>query len=266
MSCIILFPVLRHNGYKRILENLGLPKSHYFIGEDSLGSLNQIHKRYLSQTGWIESKNRNESVRNGVYIPWTSYAFLYWFENRSIAKRVNDYNILEFGSGASTIYWSSHFKTIYTIETDHQWFELVKKTCLDLINVNPFLLYKKHRIDSNQKDASGWERVFDIDRSLFPEINFQFELIDFELILSLISKSEYFFIDGGPRNLYMHLIAHYADLNSIVIVDNSDQYYTLSGREELLKCGYKEIVFNSLGPLNHSAFSTSVFVSNFESL
>ena len=102
---IYTFPILRYLGFKRNPLSLGLPESHYFFGEDALGSLNQLHKRYLTETGWIESKNSNQSVRNGEYIPWTSYAFTHWVEHKNFLNS----NILEFGSGASTLFWSSKF-------------------------------------------------------------------------------------------------------------------------------------------------------------
>ncbi len=66
--CVSL-PFLRYQGYKKTSLNFALPESHYFKGEDSLGSLNQIHKRYLKETGWVESKNANQSIRDGKYIP-----------------------------------------------------------------------------------------------------------------------------------------------------------------------------------------------------
>ena len=75
-----------------------------------------------------------------------------------------------------------------------------------------------------------------------------------------------FFVDGGPRNLYMHLLAEYVDDNAVIFVDNSDQLYTYEGRNSLTIRGFKEIEFNSLGPLNHSATSTSIFIRDIRSL
>jgi hypothetical protein len=74
------------------------------------------------------------------------------------------------------------------------------------------------------------------------------------------------FVDGGLRNLYMYLLAEYADDNAVIFVDNSDQLYRYEGRTSLTVRGFKEIEFNSLGPLNHSATSTSVFIRDFRSL
>jgi hypothetical protein len=107
---------------------------------------------------------------------------------------------------------------------------------------------------------------FTNDLNFFPELDFNFNQINFDLIRKEILKANYFFVDGGPRNLYMNLIAKFAPADSIVIVDNSDQPYTMLGRNNLRDNGFKEIEFRSLGPLNHSATSTSVFMKNFNQL
>lgn len=262
MLSMFLIPILRYQGYRKVSLDLGLPESNYFMGEDSLGSLNQIHKRYLSQTGWIESKNSNQSVRLGEYIPWTSYAFTHWIE----PKNLSNFSILEFGSGASTIYWASKFGNVYTIESDIDWLIKVSQVCANKQNVEVHSLIGSNAQTEIGKEFDGLRETFAEDLRLFPELEFEFNFIDFNLINNCIAKSRYFFVDGGPRNLYMEILAKSVNDDAVIIVDNSDQYYTKRGREILLECGFKEIEFNSLGPLNHSATSTSVFVKQLESL
>jgi len=260
--CLLLFPILRFLGYKNSTLDLGLPDSHYFRGEDSLGSLNQIHKRYLTQTGWIESKNANQSVRRGNFVPWTSYAFTHWIEK----KNLTEYSILEFGSGASTIYWSTKFRNVYSIESDVDWLAQLTKASEPLRNVEVFSLLNDKPQSGVDNSFQELRQTFEQDLRLFPELDFRFNSINLKLILEHVSKSQYFFVDGGPRNLYMQILADTVNESAVIFVDNSDQYYTLIGRESLIKRGFKEIEFNSLGPLNHSAFSTSVFVMSLDSL
>jgi hypothetical protein len=262
MLNLLLLPILRYLGYRKNSLDLGLPESHYFQGEDALGSMNQIHKRYLCQTGWIESKNANQSIRDGHYIPWTSYAFTHWIDK----KNLNKYSILEFGSGASTIYWGKKFGNVYAIESDVDWLRKVSQASAPLQNIKVFNLLNdipQTVVDNTLKDL---RETFEQDLRLFPELDFNFNMINFDLIYDYISKAQYFFVDGGPRNLYMQILAVSVNENAVIFVDNSDQYYTLIGRESLIKHGFKEIEFNSLGPLNHSATSTSVFVKSLDSL
>lgn len=256
------YPLLRYSGYKRDPITLGLPDSHYFIGEDAFGSLNQIHKRYLTQTGWIESKNTNQSVRDGKYIPWTSYAFIHWIEKQNL----ENFKILEFGSGASTIYWASRFAFVEAFESDQIWFLKVKEASKQFPNIQIHNLISNNLSDTIKTSSRKYLKIFREDLLLFPELNFDFEAINFKLIRECISRATYYFVDGGPRNLYMYMLADLAPDNAVIFVDNSDQYYTSFGRNSLLKEGFKEIEFNSLGPLNHSATSTSVFFRNLDSI
>ena len=101
---------------------------------------------------------------------------------------------------------------------------------------------------------------------LFPELNFEIEAINFDLIRNCISRANFFFVDGGPRNLFMQLLADFATDDSVIFVDNSDQYYTTFGRASLIAKGYKEIDFRSLGPLTHFATSTSLFFKRLDSI
>lgn len=262
LALVISLPILRYQGYQRLSLNLGLPESHYFQGEDSLGSLNQIHKRYLKETGWVESKNANQSVRGGKYLPWTSYAFTHWIEK----KNYETSSILEFGSGASTLYWATKFSKVFSVESDLEWLKKVQSVTAPFPNVEIYSLFGNHLNSQSNQSISDTRNIFFHDLELFPELNFNYEQINFNLIQQLIEKSNVFFVDGGPRNLYMYLLAEYVDDNAVIFVDNSDQLYTYEGRTSLTIRGFKEIEFNSLGPLNHSATSTSVFIRDFRSL
>lgn len=261
-ALLIMNPILRYLGYERVQSKMEIPESHYFVAEDSLGSLNQIHKHYLKDTGWIESKNFNQSIRNGKYIPWTSYAFIHWVEERNF----NSKRMLEFGSGASTFYWATRFEDVLSIESDYGWYERVKLASVNLKNVDiEFLLSNKQKA-LNLPTIKELESVFIEDLSYFPELNFALSDIDVNMIIDEIKKSNCFFVDGGPRNSYMYLISLFAKNDSLIFVDNSDQYYTEPGRRKLEDAGYKEIEFNSLGPLNHSATSTSIYIRNLDIL
>jgi hypothetical protein len=173
---------------------------------------------------------------------------------------------LEFGAGASTIFWATKFDMVYTIESDLEWLIRVSAATDSLTNVELHYILSSKGNQVRGKDYQVLRDVFTQDLSLFPELKFDFESIDFELLESCISKAKFFFVDGGPRNLYMHLLAKFVDDDAVIFIDNSDQFYTTSGREALIYRGFKEIEFNSLGPLNHSATSTSVFIRSLESL
>lgn len=256
-------PLLRSLGYRAKSLNLGLPESMYFKGQDSLRSVRRIHQEYLSHTGWLESKNANQAIRNGKYLPWTSYAFTHWFET----KDVSDQTLLEFGSGASTLFWADHFRKVDSVESDKLWLERVQILVSNIPNITLHPL----KGGNNSKDIiadsqSAFHEVYEKDRSLFPEISNEFWEIDFDALKKIVGNADWIFIDGGPRNFYCEFSLSYARKDTIFVLDNADEDYTLIARNSLIKYGYIEVPFHSLGPLNPFSWTTSVFVSSLEQL
>ena len=235
----------------------------YFKGQDSLRSVRRIHQEYLRQTGWLESKNANQAIRNGKYLPWTSYAFTHWFET----KDVSDQTLLEFGSGASTLFWADHFRQVDSVETDESWLERVQVLVANIPNIALHALTGgKNLKDFIGKSKSAFHEIYEMDRTLFPEVSKEFMDIDFNALKEMVRNADWIFIDGGPRNFYCEFSLAYARKGTIFVLDNADEDYTLIARNSLIKYGYVEIPFHSLGPLNPFSWTTSVFVSSLEQL
>lgn len=238
-----------------------IPESSYHVGENCFSSINQLHKRYLKDSGWIDSKNSNRSLRNGECIPWTTYSFLYWLEKRNLGESY----LLEFGSGASTLFWAKNFRDVVSIETDSNWYWRIKTSTSNFPNTHVKLLTDICDTSSVSYDNSIFNSVSE-DISNFPELNNTYLNFEYTNLKEYINKADYIFIDGGPRNTYAYLSSIYAKKDAIIIVDNTDSYYLKMGIASLNKAGYKEIVFHSLGPLNHYSWSTSIFIKDFSML
>lgn len=256
-------PILGIFGYKRKFFHPGLPESVYFKSQDSLRHARRIHKEYLSETGWLESKNANQSIRKGEYLPWTSYAFIYWFES----KKTTNQSILEFGSGASTLFWAKHFTRVDSVESDDLWFSEVGALVENLSNVSlhPLTVSKKSQ-NLRWNTYSAFQEVFELDKSFFPEVSNKFEDIDFVFLAEKVSKADWIFIDGGPRNFYCLFALTYARKETIFVLDNADEDYTLPARQMLMESDFIEIPFHSLGPLNPFSWTTSIFIRSIEQL
>ena len=95
--------------------------------------------------------------------------------------------ICEFGSGASTLWFASHAKDVYTIDEDESWTNIVKQ--LDLQNIHAYCQPRPYA---------------DFIRTL----NLQFDLI---------------FIDGRDRVLCMKAALDYIKSYQWIVVDNSDR-------------------------------------------
>jgi predicted O-methyltransferase YrrM len=72
-------------------------------------------------------------------IPWMTDGSVHFIES-FLRKRNNNLNILEFGSGASTLYFSTRCKSLLTFEHDFQWADAIRKTASALSMNNLTLL------------------------------------------------------------------------------------------------------------------------------
>jgi precorrin-6B methylase 2 len=78
---------------------------------------------FLHQTGWYTSLLSSKPYTvDSEEIPWLNYGFINF-----LSKRLkDDFILFEYGSGASTSYFSKKVQTVVSVEHDEQWFNLVK--------------------------------------------------------------------------------------------------------------------------------------------
>ena len=94
-----------------------MPESHYSMGRHGLGDLVSVHRGFLRSSGWLESVNVNKSFFQGEHKPWITFPARHFLETMSISES----NVLEFGGGASTIYFSNRTRHGRTLEFDLDW-------------------------------------------------------------------------------------------------------------------------------------------------
>lgn len=84
-------------------------------------------KSFLVETGYINSKlNKKLENKNGEPVPWMNYSVVAFLEERlNITMK-----IMEYGSGASTLFFASKCNSVASIEHDENWFESVNKLLL----------------------------------------------------------------------------------------------------------------------------------------
>lgn len=64
--------------------------------------------------------------------PWLTFGAIIFLEN--IINE--DFNVLEFGSGGSTLFWAEKCKRVKSFETNHEWYNDVKKKVNGFKNVD----------------------------------------------------------------------------------------------------------------------------------
>ena len=105
--------------------------------------------RYLENIGIFESKEGEIVTVNSNPIPLLTNTFLNWFETQSWS----DLNLLEFGSGGSTLYFSKFFRSVTSYETNLEWYnQLIKEVPL---SVN---LYQTDSISSSLQNVNILKR------------------------------------------------------------------------------------------------------------
>jgi hypothetical protein len=170
--------------------------------------------------------------------------------------------ILEFGSGASTIYFAKRCKKLTSVEEDElykrslQSIPLLKNvSILTFQDSDPEIPSTISEIDYEffLKDVENLEKegkVYKHDK--------QFASLIYSQLIELWGQPDIIFIDGGFRNLQLS-IASRISKKSLIILDNSDREELSYGIQALRNFGFIEIPFRGLGPLNFYPWTTSVF-------
>ena len=247
-----------------------LLKSDSYFNKSLASQISSVNLSYLIESGWFESKLNNSSYFAKQFYPWITFPAIDFLNKLSL----KDFTILEFGSGASTIYFSDRSKKVISFEFDSAYYPVIidatqKYMNLEIYNVD-FPLHLNSR-DFNLSSEFETSQELDICMSsdhyqLGFNAKYLFENDLYIKTKKSILEADLIFIDGGPRNTELFLSAKLARVNTIILVDNTDCDYLKSGIQALLLHGFKEIPFSGLGPLNPYKSQTSIFIKNLDSI
>ena len=94
-----------------------------------------------------------------VGYPWLSFGAIIALE--SIVSK--EYKVLEFGSGGSTIFWAERCGSVKSFETNHKWYENVKKRVERFKNVEITLTNEKETLEAIEKEPDNYYDLVLID-------------------------------------------------------------------------------------------------------
>ena len=93
---------------------------------------------YLVDTGWFNSFKSGEPVGNNFEpLPWFTYSFIDFLTERLN----NDFDVFEFGSGNSTLFFAKRIKHVTSVEHNVEWYNKLISKISDNVN----LLLSKNR-------------------------------------------------------------------------------------------------------------------------
>ena len=179
---------------------------------------------FLSRAGWFQSVAESLPVdRHGAPIPWFTYGAISFLQ-----ERVQTWmQVFEYGSGNSTLWWSSRVDRVWSCEHDPDWYKRMKP-----------------QLPANVEYACV--PVDDEDR---------YE----KQIHQTSEKFDIVVIDGRKRVACAAQAVQALSDSGVVIWDNAERQKYLDGYTALLDCGFKRIDFGGMGPINTYEWLTSVF-------
>lgn len=195
----------------RINSNVKLIKAHITF----------FKKSYLTEQGWYISHFKKRPLNKySEPIPWLTYPFMDFLSPRL----TKEFNIFEFGSGNSTIFFSKRIRNIISIESNYKWYNEVK-ACLPS---NAQIIYRE---SNNYADA-----ILDYKKS-------------FDIVI----------IDGVNRNECAKNTVNALKDNGVIILDNSNRIEYLPTFELFQSQGFKNIPFWGMAPGSSKLTCTTIF-------
>ncbi len=151
-------------------------------------------------------------------IPWFTYPAIDFIKQLDLKTKV----MLEWGSGNSSLFFSTRVKLLYSIEHNEVWFKEVRD--FKIMNHTLVFANSDYAIKPNE-----FSRKFDI-----------------------------ILIDGIDRELCSKEAVKYLNIGGMIILDNSERHPNIA--EDFRDLGFIEFDFHGFGPINEYTWTTSIFV------
>ena len=181
-------------------------------------------RSFLHTTGWIKSFNYKKPVdANNNPTPWMNYGIVEFLK-----ERLNkDLNLFEYGSGFSTLFYSTHVNNVISIEYNKKWFDYIKN------------------IPSSNSEIYFYEK--DIDGRYCRAIH------DFEYLYKIV------IVDGRDRVNCIKQSVSKLTCDGVLILDDSNRDDYKDGILFLTLNGFRELPFYGFKPSSLLITKTSIF-------
>lgn len=176
----------------------------------------------FSKSGFLKSIGMGRPLNeDGDPIPWFTYPAID-FLNQITQK---EWTVFEYGSGNSTLWWSSKVKSVVSVEDNKDWFEEVSKQ----IPNNARVIYKC--------------------KKEYPSVIQEFPEKEFDVIV----------VDGSKRNECVKSSISRLKENGILVFDNSDRSDYVESSAYLNSLNFYRIDFWGLIPSYLYKNCTSIY-------
>lgn len=158
----------------------------------------------------------------GNFQPWLTYPLIEYLNGFDFSEK----DVFEFGSGASTMFWSARARTVVSVEFDSGWYETLKNR----VPSNVTLLH----------EADG-HRYSQTPNALLPR--------RFDVVV----------VDGAERYRSARTAIDVVSPGGMIILDNAEWYPHTA--DMLADAGLIEVRFSGFSPINAFTSTSSVFLS-----
>jgi hypothetical protein len=186
--------------------------------------LNNFYVLAFKHGQWKSIQSRMAIDAKGDPIPWYTYPSIEYLNSFDFSRC----DVFEFGSGNSSLYWSSRASSVVSVEDDKNWFDIVKKNTAS----NHTLIYR---------------------------------LKESEYVLSLSEQGRKFdiiIIDGNHRLRCTEQAIKMLSSDGLIVLDNSDRITEKECSRLLRANGYIQVDFSGFGPVNGYCWTTSIFLKS----
>lgn len=210
--------------HKAINLFIGKNRALHWVGDNVDKKIMYLQSNgYLYETGWVNSIKQNQAIdKDNNPLPWLTFPFIYFIESRL----KNQFSILEFGSGSSTIYFASLVGNIISFENNSDWYALISKKIPKHVKICPY------------RSASDIQNVLENENKKY------------DIVL----------IDNSDNRLQLaQLCLNYINESEVIILDDSEIKTNYKTIELLLSKSYKKIDFYGLASMITYQKCTSLF-------
>lgn len=179
---------------------------------------------FLADAGWFRSfKNQTPMDHECLPLPWVTYPFIRFIEKR-LSK---EFDLFEYGSGNSTLFYSQRVKTVTTVEHDKEWFDRMGSSVSD----NVHLVFRSLDSGENYVQAA----------------------------LEAGKKFDIIIVDGRKRVDCIKSCLAALKENGVMVLDDSERENYREGISFLRSHGFRQLDFWGIAPGSADEKCTSLF-------
>ncbi|MDJ1471634.1 hypothetical protein [Xanthocytophaga flava] len=156
--------------------------------------------------------------KNTNPLPWFTYPAIEYLKQLDLSQKT----VLEWGSGNSSLFFSSLAKKVYSIEHNADWYERVKG----------FKIANQTIVNATEEQYVDAIKKFD-------------------------TKFDIIIVDGILRNECASIAHDFLNSGGLIILDNSDRHPDIS--KDLRVKNLIQVDMHGLGPINNYTWTTSFF-------